>query len=121
MLIPVLGPGCITFGDDDVPLYPWLAQQLVERLGIELPATFQPPLDLHAVACAHIAARGSVEDLSMELDILLDCAELKPGRLLRASARSLIFSHLVSTRCSNAPSARHVTAGCKNHVFGISH
>jgi hypothetical protein len=96
MLIPVLGPGCITFGEDDVPLYPWLAQQLVERLGIELPASFQRPLDLHAVACAHIAARGSVEDLSMELDILLDCAELKPSRLLCDLARIGAFTHFLT-------------------------
>ena len=95
-LIPVLGPGCITFGEDDVLLYPWLAKQLVDRLNIELPPAFQPPLDLHAVACAHIAAGGSVEDLSVELDILLDSSELKPSQLLRDLARIGALTHFLT-------------------------
>jgi hypothetical protein len=92
-LIPVLGPGCVTFGQDDQPLYPWLAAQLVERLGIILPPDVIEPLDLNTVSVAHIAARGSVEDLCMELDILLDSVELTPGPLLCDLARIGQFTH----------------------------
>ncbi len=91
-LIPVLGPGCITFGENDEPLYPWLATQLVERLGIPL-ANDSNSLDLHHVASAHLAARGSVEDLCMELDILLESPDLRPGPLLRDLAKIGALTH----------------------------
>ncbi len=94
-LVPVIGPGCITFGEDDRPLYPWLAQKLVERLGIELPQGVQPPYDLHTVAATHLK-RGTIEDLCTELDVLLDANApdvLQPGPLLRDLARIAPFTH----------------------------
>jgi hypothetical protein len=95
-LIPVLGPGCITFGEDDTLLYPWLAAQLVERLGIVLPADGTNPTTIGTVTAAHLAAHGMLEDLCMELDILLDSVELKPGAVLRDFARIGAFSHFIT-------------------------
>src|SRR4029453_865771 len=97
-LIPVFGPGCITFGPDDQPLYPWLAEQLVWRVDIEFPHGVESPLDLHTVAVAHLARRGGgrLDDISLELDILLDPRAkevITPGPLLRDVCRVGAFSH----------------------------
>jgi hypothetical protein len=95
-LIPVLGPGCITFGEADTPLYPWLAAQLVDRLDIALPDDLGAPLDMHTVATAHLASHGAVEELCMELDIILESVALTPGPLLRNLARIGAFSHFLT-------------------------
>ena len=48
-VIPVIGAGVVTRGDDQQPFYPWLARRLAERLNIPndaLPAE----VDLNSVA-----------------------------------------------------------------------
>jgi hypothetical protein len=85
-LYPVLGPSCITFGENDEPLYPWLARRLVEELDIEIPDEARSPvsssLDLQQVTSAYLRMHRPIEELSMKLDILLDSDELQPGPFL---------------------------------------
>jgi hypothetical protein len=80
-LVPVLGPGVITFGDDDRPLYPWVTAQVASRLGLD-PA----PSSMHELVCAHLRNNGRAEDVCIEIDDLLDTAALEPGPLLRTLA-----------------------------------
>ncbi len=77
-LIPVLGPGVITFGEDDQLLRPWLVREIADRLGLngEFPG-------LHELVCAHLRARGSIEDVCLTVDELLESAALQPGPLMR--------------------------------------
>lgn len=100
-LIPVLGPECTTFGPDDTPLYPWLAEQLVERLQIVLPKRVRTtrvrrPLDLRTVASAYLAGHRSITDFSCELDALLNSSDLVPGPLLHDLARVRAFTHFLT-------------------------
>lgn len=87
-LIPVLGPSCITFGEDDELLYPWLAKRLVENLEIEIPeeSSGKETLDLQNVVSAYLKAHRPIEELSIQLDILLDSPSLQPGPFLRKIA-----------------------------------
>jgi hypothetical protein len=80
-LIPVLGPGIITFGDDDRLLYPWVTEQVASRLGLD-----QTPSSMHELVCAHLRNHGRTEDVCIEIDDLLDTAALEPGPLLRTLA-----------------------------------
>jgi TIR domain/SIR2-like domain len=80
-LVPVLGPGIITFGEDDRLLYPWVTEQVAMRLGLE-----SVPPSMHALVCAHLRKNGRVEDVCIEIDDLLDSSALEPGPLLRALA-----------------------------------
>ncbi len=43
-VIPVIGQGVVTFGEDDQPLYLWLANRLAERLSIAPNEMEQPPV-----------------------------------------------------------------------------
>ena len=81
-LVPVLGPGIITFGEDDRLLYPWLTEQVASRLGLDIPATSS----MHEVVCAHLRNHGRTEDVCIEIDDLLDTVRPEPGPLLRRLA-----------------------------------
>lgn len=80
-LVPVLGPGIVTFGEDDRPLYPWVTAQVASRLGLDA-----VPASMHELVCAHLRNKGRVEDVCLEIDELLDIAAPEPGPLLRALA-----------------------------------
>ena len=56
-VIPVIGAGVVTRGDDQELFYPWLARRLAERLGTPLP-THATAIDLNEVATAHLLNRG---------------------------------------------------------------
>jgi hypothetical protein len=77
-LIPVLGPGVITFGEDDQLLRPWLVREVADELGLD--GAFP---GLHEVVCAHLRARGSIEDVCLTVDELVESPMLQPGTLLR--------------------------------------
>ena len=81
-LVPVVGPGIITFGDEDRPLYPWLTEQVSSRLGLDRAA----PCSMHDVVCAHLRNHGRTEDICIEIDDLLDTVRPEPGPLLRMLA-----------------------------------
>lgn len=76
-LIPVLGAGAVTFGGEDALLRPWMVAKVADALGITGAFT-----SLHAVVCAHLRAQGSVEDVCLAVDEVLDASNLQPGRLL---------------------------------------
>lgn len=80
-LIPVLGRGAVVFGDDDRPFYPWLAERVGERLGVEPAAG-----GLHGVVCRHLRAGGLIEDACVEIDEILDREAPEPGSVLRSLA-----------------------------------
>lgn len=80
-LIPVLGPGVITFGEDDRPLYPWLVESVAARLGLP-----NIPPSLHHLVCDHLRRQGTIEDVCLELDDLLDNTAPEPGPLMRRLA-----------------------------------
>jgi hypothetical protein len=80
-LVPVVGPGIITFGEDDRLLYPWVAAEIASRLGLD------PGLStMHEVVCAHLRNHGSTADVCIEIDELLESEELVPGPLLQTLA-----------------------------------
>ena len=81
-LIPILGRGAITFGDSDLPLYPWLINEVAERLRID-PA----PATLHQLVCQHLHENtGTIEDVCLEVDEVLSKNAPPPGTLLRKLA-----------------------------------
>jgi len=80
-LIPVLGPGVITFGEDDRPLYPWIVAQLAAKYGLD-----PVPSNINGVVCANLRKNGNLEDMYLDIDELLDSAEITPGPLLKSLA-----------------------------------
>lgn len=80
-LVPVIGPGIVTFGEADEPLRPWLIGRLEQRLGLD-----PGHADLNAVVCSHLRQGGSPEDITIEVDELLDAHAPPPGSLLRQLA-----------------------------------
>ncbi len=80
-LIPIIGPGVVTFGDDDQLLYPWLVTEVSKRLEIDPPAS-----TLHHLVCAHLRNHGNIEEICLELDDLLDSSAPPPGLLLQRLA-----------------------------------
>ena len=90
-LVPVLGPGIITFGDDDRLLYPWITEKVASRLGLD-----SAPANIHEMVCTHLRNNGLVEDVCIEIDDLLDSSKIEPGPLLRSLASvsqcSLVFT-----------------------------
>ncbi|HEX4085425.1 MAG TPA: toll/interleukin-1 receptor domain-containing protein [Chthoniobacteraceae bacterium] len=90
-LVPVLGQGMITFGEEGQLLYPWIREQVASRLGLD-----PVPPSMHELVCAYLGNNGHIEDLCIEIDDLLDTAGLEPSPLLRALASvsqcSLFFS-----------------------------
>ena len=80
-LVPVLGPGVITFGENDQLLYPWVTAQVASRLGLD-----PVPPNMHELVCAHLRNNGRVEDVCIEIDELLDSPAIEPGSLLKTLA-----------------------------------
>lgn len=83
-VIPVVGPELVTVrdGEQDVPLYSWLARRLAEAIelpGAELPAAF----DLNDVVSLHLRRGGAREVLySRILRILRDARPVPSSALL---------------------------------------
>ena len=80
-LVPVLGPGVITFGENDQLLYPWVTAQVASRLRLD-----PVPPNMHELVCAHLRNNGRVEDVCIEIDELLDSPAIEPGSLLKTLA-----------------------------------
>jgi hypothetical protein len=80
-LIPVIGPGIITFGDEDEPLYPWLVKEAALRLGLDI-----VPEDLHHLVCEALRTGRKVKDVCYEVDELLRDPALKPGPTIKRLA-----------------------------------
>ena len=96
-VIPVIGSELITVreGDQDVPLYCWLAQRLAADLGLpvaELPVGF----DLNDAVSLHLRRRGEREELYPHIQRMLRTAALTPPEPLRALAGIPGFDLFVS-------------------------
>lgn len=80
-LIPIIGPGAITMGAEDRPLYPWLVGEMAGRLGLT-----DTPSSLHHLVCQCLGQGMQIEDICLKLDVLFgkECPE--PGRVLRRLA-----------------------------------
>jgi len=79
-VVPVIGPGAVTFGENDQLLYPWLAKRL--------PSELDPPLkdidarDLRQVVDAQRATSQPVERIYWRLHEILEDPNLRPGDTL---------------------------------------
>jgi hypothetical protein len=87
IVIPVIGSELVTVreGDQDVPLYRWIAQRLAADLRLpaeELAAGF----DLNDVVSLHLRRRGEREELYAQIHRMLRNAALTPPEALRTLA-----------------------------------
>ena len=103
-VIPVIGSGVVTRGDNGQPLYPWLAQRLAESLGLP-PSALPPKPDLNAVATAHLLNRGSSNLLYRRLARILRDECPAPGAPLLDLASVSACNLFLTTTCDPLPSA----------------
>jgi hypothetical protein len=95
-VIPVIGPGAVTFGSGNELLYPWLAQLLPRKL--DPPLTLdQPPRDLQEVVDAQRARGQPIARIYRQLYNILKNPDVRPGATLAALAAIEGFQLFVST------------------------
>ena len=95
-VIPVIGAGVVTRGDDQQPLYPWLAQRLAGKLGVLSSALPSKP-DLNAVATAHLLNRGESNKLYTRTAQILRDECPAPGAALLDLASVSAFNLFLTT------------------------
>lgn len=89
-VIPIIGPGAVTFGENDRLLYPWLAARLADSLA--LPTGILPPEpSLNEVVAAHRLAGGAANKPYLRLKRLVEDPTLTPGPSLRRIASIAAF------------------------------
>ena len=93
-VIPVVGPGAVTFGAGDELLYPWLSQRLPTELDLKLD---QPARDLQDVVDAQRAKGQPVERIYKHLYKTVEDPDLRPGKTLAALAAIEGFPLFIST------------------------
>jgi hypothetical protein len=102
-VIPVIGAGVVTRGDDQGLFYPWLASRLAEKLAIPL-ETRTTAIGLNDVATAHLLNRGDGNALCTRIarilrdecpapPVVIDDSPLPTAREPRA------FHHIQATQC----------------------
>lgn len=84
-IIPVVGPGAVTFGDGDELLYPWLAGKLAAELTPRLQFG-NPPCDLEAVVDEQRRAGQPIDRIYRHLYRIVEDGNLRPGPTLAALA-----------------------------------
>ena len=95
-VIPIVGPGAVTFGRGDELLYPWLSQRLPAELNP--PLTFEiPPRDLQEVVDAQRAKDQPIERIYKRLYKIVEDSDLRPGPTLSALAAIEGFQLFIST------------------------
>jgi len=95
-VIPVIGEGVVTFGDDDQNLYQWLAKRLEEKL--QLPADSLPENPtLNDVVCRHLLNGGARNIIYTRLQRLLRDECPTPGTTLKALASISAFNLFLTT------------------------
>ncbi|MEK6262726.1 MAG: SIR2 family protein, partial [Planctomycetota bacterium] len=95
-VIPVIGSGVVTRGDDQSLLYPWLARRVAEKLDIStdsLPLDF----DLNAVATEYILNRGDGSKIYTRLARILREECPSPGQSLLDLASVSAFNLYLTT------------------------
>jgi hypothetical protein len=93
-IIPIVGPGAVTFGAGDELLYPWLSQRLPDQLGLQLD---QPARELQEVVDAQRAKGQPVERIYKHLFKIVEDPDLRPGKTLAALAAIEGFPLFIST------------------------
>ena len=98
-VIPVIGAGVVTRGDDQQPFYPWLARRLAEKLNV--PSNALPPapaeLDLNTVATGHLLNHGKGNELYTRLARIIRDESPAPGQALRDLASVSAFNLYLTT------------------------
>ena len=84
-VIPIVGPGAVTFGHGDEILYPWLAGRLAAELTPRLQFD-NPPSDLQAVVDAQRRAGKPIDRIYQHLHKIVKDPDLRPGPTLAALA-----------------------------------
>jgi TIR domain/SIR2-like domain len=84
-VVPLVGPGAVTFGREDKLLYPWLAQRLPGELNPPL-VLETPPRDLQEVVDTQRRSGQPVERIYKRLHKLVEDPDLRPGNTLATLA-----------------------------------
>jgi TIR domain/SIR2-like domain len=95
-VIPVIGAGVVTRGDDQSLFYPWLARRVAEMLGIR-PEALPADVDLNDVATAHLLNRGAGNALYTRLARILRDECPAPGQSLLDLASVSAFNLYLTT------------------------
>jgi hypothetical protein len=95
-VIPVIGAGVVTRGEDQTFFYPWLAARLAERLGIPV-ETPTAALNLNEVATAHLLNRGESNVLYTRIARILRDECPAPGQALLDLASISAFNLYLTT------------------------
>lgn len=95
-VVPLVGPGAVTFGDDDELLYPWLAQLLPGKLDLPLAAGTRPR-DLQEVVDAQRATGERLDRVYKHLYDIVKDPDLRPGATLTKLAAIEGFQLFIST------------------------
>jgi TIR domain/SIR2-like domain len=95
-VVPLVGPGAVTFGLGDELLYPWLAQRLPAEL--DPPLMFKDaPRDLQEIVDAQRKKGQRVERIYKRLYKIVEDPDLRPGTTLAALAAIEGFQLFIST------------------------
>src|SRR5690349_13604360 len=95
-VIPLVGPGVVTFGGGDGLLYPWLAQRVAAEL--DPPILFdKSPRDLQEVVDAQRRRELPVDRIYRRLHKIVDDPNLRPGPTLAALSAIEGFQLFIST------------------------
>jgi hypothetical protein len=92
-VIPVVGPGAVTFGAGDELLYPWLSRRLSAELELKLD---QPPRDLQEVVDAQRAKNERLDRVYKRIYNIVKDRDLRPGTTLAGLAAIEGFSLFIS-------------------------
>lgn len=95
-VVPVVGPGAVTFGRGDELLYPVLAQRLPSELDPPLKLD-KPPRDLQEVVDAQRAKGLPLERICRRLHNIVEDPDLRPGATLATLADIEGFQLFIST------------------------
>jgi hypothetical protein len=95
-VIPIVGPGAVTFGPGDEVLYPWLAGRLAVGLNPRLQFD-NPPCDLEAVVDAQRRAGQPIDRIYRHLHRIVEDPALRPGPTLAALTAIEPFKLLLTT------------------------
>src|SRR5580704_6710350 len=95
-VIPVVGAGVVTRGDDQSLFHPWLAKRLGEKLGLP-PESIPAGADLNAIATAHLLNRGESNALYTRIARILRDECPAPGQSLIDLAGISAFNLYLTT------------------------
>jgi hypothetical protein len=95
-VIPVIGSGVVTMGQDQTPFYPWLAKRLADKLGIPL-EKLGDRADLNTVATLHLLNRADGNALYTRIARILRDECPMPGKALTDLASVSAFNLFLTT------------------------